>query len=312
MQTAQRGTSVVQGTGKEQLVFPGHLYAGQAAVPHHRGSANPDFRIAEGTHLVVLFQFDVQRSTIAMHLSFQGANGLVVLHHLNGRYGFDRHVLRSLVVLVAHQVQPLNIHLIDAVALIHNLSGQHFDAGHVLEHVLDTVVFLLAERLHMVIECIFLAGNGVGLHHHFVNGVGLFDKLYVITQLFLFHRNALGGKAHFGKGQLGRLLLAFQDVLSITPADAVCQQRILGIQYLAQYIGYAFAVGLRYRTLKNKDCFLRPYGHRKQKQEEEYVYDLYHCSSSILLGRFGLLASGVTILPFRSTFSLNISILKFS
>ncbi len=103
-----------------------------------------------------------------MHLSFQGADRLVVLHHLNGRYGFGRHILRSLVVLVAHQVQPLNIHLIDTVALIHNLSGgQHFDARHVLEHVLDAVVFLLAERLHMVIERIFLAGDGVGLGQHF-------------------------------------------------------------------------------------------------------------------------------------------------
>ena len=136
-----------------------------------------------------------------MHLSFQGADRLVVLHHLNGRYGFGRHILRSLVVLVAHQVQPLNIHLIDTVALIHNLSGgQHFDARHVLEHVLDAVVFLLAERLHMVIERIFLAGDGVGLDHHFVYGVGLFDELHVIAQLILFHRNALRSKTHFGKG----------------------------------------------------------------------------------------------------------------
>lgn len=136
-----------------------------------------------------------------MHLSFQGADGLVVLHHLNGRYGFRRHILRSLIILVAHQVQPLNVHLVDAVSLIHNLSGgQHFDAGHVLEHVFDAVVFLLAKRLHMVIECIFLASDRVGLHHHFINGVGLFDELHVIAQLILFHRNALRGKAHFGKG----------------------------------------------------------------------------------------------------------------
>jgi len=201
LQTAQRGTAVVQGSGKEQLVFPGHLYAGQTAVPHHWRSAYTDFRIAEGAHLVVLFQFDVQRSAIVMHLSFQCADRLVVLHHLNGRYGFGRHILRGLVVLVAHQIQPLDVYLVDAVALIHNLSGgQHFDAGHVLQHVLDAVVFLLAERLHMVVECIFLTGNGVGLHHHFVNGVGLFDELYVVAPLFLFHRNALGGITHFGKG----------------------------------------------------------------------------------------------------------------
>ena len=136
-----------------------------------------------------------------MHLSFQGADRLVVLHHLNGRYGFGRHILRGLVVLVAHQIQPLDVYLVDAVALIHNLSGgQHFDARHVLEHVLDAVVFLLAERLHMVIERIFLAGDGVGLDHHFVYGVGLFDELHVIAQLILFHRNALRSKTHFGKG----------------------------------------------------------------------------------------------------------------
>lgn len=78
---------------------------------------------------------------VAMNFPFQGTDGLVILHYLNGGYCFRRHILGGLIILVSHKIQSLNVQFVDATALVQNLSGRHhLDTRHTFEHILNAVV----------------------------------------------------------------------------------------------------------------------------------------------------------------------------
>ena len=70
--------------------------------PYDGAAAYAAVGLAERTGLIVTLQLKVERGAVVAHLAFENLYGLVALHYLHLRHGLRRHVLRCLVILIAH------------------------------------------------------------------------------------------------------------------------------------------------------------------------------------------------------------------
>ena len=122
--------------------------------------------------LIVRLELHIERSVVVTYPTLQCPNGLVVLHDLNGRHRLGRHMLRSLIVLVAHQVESLNVELIDRLSLVKNLSCfGDFDTWQATNDILQTDIVLLTEGIYVVIERILPPRNGFCPNGHSLDGL---------------------------------------------------------------------------------------------------------------------------------------------
>ena len=231
-------------------------------VPRRGTAAYSALHFSEGARLVSLLQLQVERGAVVVHAAFEGLYGLVALHNLHLGHGLRRHVLRGLVVLSAHKVKPLDVHLVYGFALIAYLSVvAHLYAGHPLQHFFYAPVLLLTESVHVIEQRILAPRYRVGGHCDVFKLHGGAFQPCVIPRPALLQGCAQRLVAEecelypppFGHG--------FYPVRTVTLCQRVSQERVLAVEQLARDVAHGLPLAVchspgerRFTALRHGVC----------------------------------------------------------
>ena len=234
---------VVHLCGQQQLVLPSDVNQRQGVVPQHASeTAQSALNLAERAQLVPLLELKVKRGAVRRHPVFQRTDGLVVLHHLHGGHGVGRNIACSLVVLVAQQVLPLDVKLVDRSALVaYRAVVGHLNARHFLQHIFYIAVFLALECRHVIIYRVLMDVYRTGLHCHFLQHYTRWRQPYAHSLACVSCADALLVVAHQGELHRLRPVGKGQGECPSAVGQGVGHKRIALAQRLAGNVAHALA-----------------------------------------------------------------------
>ena len=240
--TLQTYSAVVHHSCEQQLVFLVYVDCRQSVVPCYGTSAYVAVGLAEGARFVASFQFQVERCAVVAHLAFKGLYGLVALHYLHLCHGLGRHVLRGLVILCAHEVEPFYVHFVYRLALIAYFSAvAYLYARHPFQHVFYASVLFLAESVNVIQQRVLAACYWVGCHGYVFQLYGLALQSCVIHGTAFFELYAPCFVSEKRKLNLPSAVHGFQPVCSVSSCQRVCKERVLAVQQFARNVAYGFS-----------------------------------------------------------------------